>query len=51
MPDRSGDLSSPLLTASGAEYRMVVPAGAAGDLPVLLPSPPRVRHAGQLTIK
>jgi plastocyanin len=25
MPDRSGDLSSPLLTTSGKEYRMVVP--------------------------
>ena len=26
MAGRSGDLSSPLLTADGAEYRMVVPA-------------------------
>ena len=25
MPDRSGDLSSPVLTAAGKEYRMVVP--------------------------
>ena len=30
MPDRSGDLSSPLLTAAGKEYRMVVPQVPAG---------------------
>jgi plastocyanin len=31
MPNRSGDLSSPLLTTSGAEYRMVVPQVPAGS--------------------
>jgi plastocyanin len=30
MPGRSGDLSSPLLTAVGKEYRMVVPQVPAG---------------------
>jgi plastocyanin len=30
MPGRSGDLSSPLLTAAGKEYRMVVPQVPAG---------------------
>ena len=30
MPSRSGDLSSPLLTAAGKEYRMVVPQVPAG---------------------
>lgn len=30
MPDRSADLSSPLLTENGAEYRMRVPALPAG---------------------
>ena len=31
MPGRSGDLSSPLLTAVGKEYRMVVPQVPAGS--------------------
>lgn len=31
LPRRSGDLSSPLLTAPGMEYRMVVPAIPAGS--------------------
>ena len=31
MPGRSGDLSSPLLTAVGREYRMVVPQVPAGS--------------------
>jgi plastocyanin len=31
MPGRSGDLSSPLLTAAGKEYRMVVPQIPAGS--------------------
>ena len=31
MPGRSGDLSSPLLTAVGKEYRMVVPQVPAGN--------------------
>lgn len=30
MPNRSGDLSSPLLTAAGKEYRIVVPQVPAG---------------------
>ena len=30
MPNRSGDLSSPLLTAPGTQYRMVVPQVPAG---------------------
>jgi plastocyanin len=33
MPNRSGDLSSPLLTASGGEYRMTVPQVPAGAYP------------------
>jgi plastocyanin len=33
MPDRSGDLSSPLLTAAGKEYRMVVPQVPEGTYP------------------
>jgi len=33
MPDRSGDLSSPLLTASGKEYRIVVPQVPEGTYP------------------
>jgi len=33
MPDRSGDLSSPLLTAIGKEYRMVVPQMPTGTYP------------------
>jgi plastocyanin len=33
MPGRSGDLSSPLLTAAGKEYRMVVPQVPAGTYP------------------
>ncbi|HET7469195.1 MAG TPA: plastocyanin/azurin family copper-binding protein [Gemmatimonadales bacterium] len=33
MPSRSGDLSSPLLTASGTEYRMTVPQVPAGSYP------------------
>ena len=33
MPGRSGDLSSPLLTAVGKEYRMVVPQVPAGTYP------------------
>jgi plastocyanin len=30
MPNRSGDLSSPLFTAAGADYRMVVPQVPSG---------------------
>jgi plastocyanin len=33
MPGRSGDLSSPLLTAVGKEYRIVVPQVPAGTYP------------------
>jgi len=33
MPDRSGDLSSPLLTTSGKDYRMVVPQVPPGIYP------------------
>jgi plastocyanin len=33
MPGRSGDLSSPLLTAAGKEYRMTVPQVPAGTYP------------------
>lgn len=33
MPRRAGDLSSPLLSPDGAEYRMVVPALAVGRYP------------------
>ncbi|HKT60990.1 MAG TPA: plastocyanin/azurin family copper-binding protein [Gemmatimonadales bacterium] len=33
MPSRSGDLSSPLLTASGGEYRMTVPQVPSGAYP------------------
>jgi plastocyanin len=33
MPNRSGDLSSPLLTSSGSEYRMTVPQVPSGAYP------------------
>jgi len=33
MPGRSGDLSSPLLTATGVEYRIVVPQVPPGAYP------------------
>jgi len=33
MPNRSGDLSSPLLTSSGSEYRMTVPQVPPGVYP------------------
>ena len=33
LPSRSGDLSSPLLTAAGKDYRMVVPQVPAGSYP------------------
>lgn len=33
LPGRSGDLSSPLLTAAGKDYRMVVPQVPAGSYP------------------
>jgi plastocyanin len=33
MPSRAGDLSSPLLTASGTEYRMTVPQVPPGSYP------------------
>ena len=46
MPGRSGDLSSPLLTAIGSGVPDGGAAGAGRDLPVLLPAPPGVRHAG-----
>jgi plastocyanin len=33
MPGRSGELSSPLFTASGTDYRMIVPQVPAGTYP------------------
>jgi len=51
MPNRSGDLSSPLLTASGAEYRIVVPQLPAGAYPFYCLPHRAYDMRGQLTIK
>jgi plastocyanin len=51
MPNRSGDLSSPLLTASGGEYRMVVPQVPAGTYPFYCLPHRAYDMRGSLTIK
>jgi len=51
MPNRSGDLSSPLLTASGGEYHMVVPQVPAGAYPFYCLPHRAYDMRGTLTIK
>jgi plastocyanin len=51
MPNRSGELSSPLLTAAGAQYRMVVPQVAAGDYPFYCLPHRAYDMRGRLTIR
>jgi len=51
MPSRSGDLSSPLLTASGGEYRMTVPQVPAGAYPFYCLPHRAYDMRGVLTIK
>ena len=51
MPDRSGDLSSPLVTASGGEYRMTVPQVPAGAYPFYCLPHRAYDMRGSLTIK
>ncbi|MGH7514587.1 MAG: plastocyanin/azurin family copper-binding protein [Gemmatimonadales bacterium] len=51
MPSRSGDLSSPLLTASGNEYRMTVPQVPAGAYPFYCLPHRAYDMRGSLTIK
>ena len=51
MPNRSGDLSSPLLTASGGEYRMTVPQVPAGAYPFYCLPHRAYDMRGTLTIK
>jgi plastocyanin len=51
MPARSGDLSSPLLTTSGTEYRVVVPQLPAGTYPFYCLPHRAYDMRGQLTIK
>jgi plastocyanin len=51
MPNRSGDLSSPLLTAPGAQYRMVVPQVPAGKYPFYCLPHRAYDMRGELTIQ
>jgi len=51
MPNRSGDLSSPLLTASGSEYRVIVPQLPAGIYPFYCLPHRAYDMRGQLTVK
>jgi plastocyanin len=51
MPGRSGDLSSPLLTAVGKEYRMVVPQVPAGTYPFYCLPHRAYDMRGSITIK
>jgi plastocyanin len=51
MPNRSGDLSSPLITASGREYRMTVPQVPAGAYPFYCLPHRAYDMRGTLTIK
>ena len=48
---RSGDLSSPLLTASGREYRMVVPQIPAGSYPFFCLPHRAYDMRGELVVK
>jgi len=51
MPNRSGDLSSPLLTASGGEYKMTVPQVPPGTYPFYCLPHRAYDMRGTLTIK
>jgi plastocyanin len=51
MPNRSGDLSSPLLTATGKEYRVVVPQIPAGAYPFYCLVHRAYDMRGMLTVK
>lgn len=51
MPSRAGDLSSPLLTASGTEYRMTVPQVPPGTYPFYCLPHRAYDMRGTLTIK
>jgi plastocyanin len=51
MPNRSGDLSSPLLTTSGTEYRMTVPQVPPGQYPFYCLPHRAYDMRGTLTIK
>ncbi len=51
MPNRSGDLSSPLLTATGKDYRMVVPQVPTGIYPFYCLPHRAYDMRGQLKIK
>ena len=51
MPSRSGDLSSPLLTSPGAEYRIVVPQVPPGKYPFYCLPHRAYDMRGELTIK
>lgn len=51
MPGRSGDLSSPLLTATGKEYRIVVPQIPAGVYPFYCLPHRAYDMRGTLTVK
>jgi plastocyanin len=51
MPNRSGDLSSPLLTSPGAEYRVVVPQVPAGTYSFYCLPHRAYDMRGELTIK
>ncbi len=51
MPNRSGDLSSPLLVSSGAEYRIIVPQVPPGTYPFYCLPHRAYDMRGQLTIK
>lgn len=51
MPERSGDLSSPLLTATGKDYRVSVPQVPPGAYPFYCLPHRAYDMRGQLTIK
>ena len=51
MPNRAGDLSSPLLTTSGTEYRMTVPQVPAGQYPFYCLPHRAYDMRGTLTVK
>ena len=51
MPSRAGDLSSPLLTASGTEYRMTVPQVPPGSYPFYCLPHRAYDMQGTLTVK
>jgi len=51
MPSRAGDLSSPLLTASGTQYRMTVPQVPPGSYPFYCLPHRAYDMQGTLTVK